>query len=163
MYRKILVTLDGSPLARAALPQIVTLASGTDASVSVLEVVETFETFRRQAEGHYEFTDGEPARIDALAKEWHFSRRDRAMDDVEHGKQELEAAGIKGVQTAVVEGLAGNEIVDFAQREGCDAIVMGARGHGGLGREIVGSVAEYVLRHAGQLAVILVGPRARAA
>ena len=40
---------------------------------------------------------------------------------------------------------------------------MATRGHSGLGREVVGSVAEYVLRHAGPVAVVLVGPRAAVA
>ena len=74
-------------------------------------------------------------------------------------RAELEAAGVRSVTTAVQDGLAGNEIVDYAQRLGCEAIVMATRGHSGLGREVVGSVAEYILRHSGNAAVVLVGPR----
>jgi nucleotide-binding universal stress UspA family protein len=40
---------------------------------------------------------------------------------------------------------------------------MPTRGHGGLGREVVGSVAEYVLRQPGEAAVVLVGSRAASA
>jgi nucleotide-binding universal stress UspA family protein len=156
-----LVTTDGSELARAAIPQAARIAEGTDTDVVVLEVIETLDVLRRQAQGQYEFTDGEPGRIESLAQEWHFTRRDRALEDVERAKGELQGAGIANVRTLVAEGLAGNEIVDVAARENCDAIVMATRGHGGLGREVVGSVAEYVLRHAGRAAVVLVGPRSR--
>lgn len=160
MYRKILVTLDGSTLARAALGQAGTLAADTGAEVIALQVIEPLETLRWEAEGQYELTDGDAARIAALAQEMHFTRRDRARAEVERAKGELEAAGVERVRTEVAEGLAGNEIINLATRENCDAIVMATRGHGGLGREVVGSVAEYVLRHAGRMAVVLVGPRA---
>jgi nucleotide-binding universal stress UspA family protein len=160
MYKKVLVTLDGSALARAALGQAATLAAGTGAEVVVTEVIEPLETLRREAEGQYEFTDGDAGRIAALAQEMHFTRRDRARAELERAADELKAASVERVRTELAEGLAGNEIVNLAQREDCDAIVMATRGHGGLGREVIGSVAEYVLRHAGRMAVVLVGPRA---
>jgi nucleotide-binding universal stress UspA family protein len=161
MYKKVLVTTDGSELAAAAIPHAARLAEGTGTEVIVLEVIDTFVALRRQAEGQYEFTDGEPGRIESLAQEWQFARRDRALQDVERAKGELQQSGVANVRTLVAEGLAGNEIVDVAGREDCDAIVMATRGHGGLGREVVGSVAEYVLRHAGRAAVVFVGPRSR--
>jgi nucleotide-binding universal stress UspA family protein len=161
MYKKILVTTDGSELAKTALPHAARLAEGTDADVLVIQVIDTLDVLRREAEGQYEFTDGERSRIESLAQEWHFTRRDRALENVERAKGELQGAGVANVRTVVAEGLAGNEIVDTAARENSDAIVMATRGHGGLGREVMGSVAEYVLRHAGRAAVVLVGPRSR--
>ena len=160
VYQRILVTLDGSPLARTALAHAAKLASGSPVEVVLLAVSDTPELTRREAEGQFEITDGDRARIDDLAKELHFNRRHRALDEVARGEEQLKAAGVTSVRGEVLEGLAGNEIVDFVQREQCDAIVMGTRGHGGLGREVMGSVAEYVLRHAGDASVILVGPRA---
>ncbi len=40
MYKRILVTLDGSPLSEAVLPQVERLVAGTDASVTMLRVAE---------------------------------------------------------------------------------------------------------------------------
>jgi nucleotide-binding universal stress UspA family protein len=160
VLKKIIVTLDGSKLSQAAIPQAAVLAEGTDAEVLVIEVIPDIETLRRDAIGQFEFTDGDAARIEALAQETHFARRDRARAELETAKASLEAAGVRSVRTEVAEGLAGNKIIDAATREQCDAIVMATRGHGGLGREVVGSVAEFVLRHAGRAAVVLVGPRA---
>lgn len=159
MYKKVLVTVDGSTLARTALGQAANLAAGTGVEVIVAQVVEPLETLRREAQGQYEFTDGDAARIESMAQELHFTRRDRARVELAQAESELKAAGVERVRTEVAEGLAGNEIVNIAQREGCDAIIMATRGHGGLGREVVGSVAEYVLRHAGKAAVVMVGPR----
>src|SRR5262249_1512115 len=46
------------------------------------------------------------------------------------------------------EGNAADEILHVAQEIGCDLIIAGAHGRTGLGRLLMGSVAEKVLRHA---------------
>jgi universal stress protein A len=51
-------------------------------------------------------------------------------------------------QTKSVEGNPGDEIVDYAAKIGADLIVMGSHGRTGLGRLLLGSVAEKVLHRA---------------
>lgn len=51
-------------------------------------------------------------------------------------------------QTKSVEGNPGDEIVDYAAKIGADLIVMGSHGRTGLGRILLGSVAEKVLHRA---------------
>jgi nucleotide-binding universal stress UspA family protein/dienelactone hydrolase len=46
------------------------------------------------------------------------------------------------------EGDAADVILDLAEREGCDLIVMGTHGRNGLRRAVIGSVAEAVVRRA---------------
>jgi nucleotide-binding universal stress UspA family protein len=159
MYQKVLLTLDGSALARLAIPQVARLAGGTGAQVTVLEVIPTLEQLRMEALGAYEVTAGRREATETLAQDAHFQRREAALEELAAAAKALAASGVANVTTSVAEGLAGNAIVSCAEREGCDAIVMATRGHGGLGREVLGSVAEYVLRHAGRAAVVLVGPR----
>jgi len=48
----------------------------------------------------------------------------------------------------VAEGDPATEIVDLAKSERCDVIVMGTHGRRGLGRLLMGSVAEEVVRNA---------------
>jgi nucleotide-binding universal stress UspA family protein len=50
------------------------------------------------------------------------------------------------VDTAVVEGKPSREIVRYAEGEGCDLVVMGTHGRGGIDRLLLGSVAESVIR-----------------
>jgi nucleotide-binding universal stress UspA family protein len=52
------------------------------------------------------------------------------------------------VERYVIEGIATEEIVHFAKDHHCDLIVMGTLGRTGLGRLIMGSVAERVVRKA---------------
>lgn len=52
------------------------------------------------------------------------------------------------VETHVAMGDPGAAIVNTAERFGADIIVMGTHGRTGLSRLLLGSVAEYVLRHA---------------
>ena len=52
------------------------------------------------------------------------------------------------VKTRVEIGEAGETIINFAQYEHCDVIVMGEKGFGGFGKTEIGSVARYVKENA---------------
>jgi nucleotide-binding universal stress UspA family protein len=52
------------------------------------------------------------------------------------------------IDPRLVEGSPAHEIVQFATEELCDLIVLGTHGRTGLGRLLMGSVAEHVVRKA---------------
>lgn len=60
----------------------------------------------------------------------------------------IRTAGVSAVDTELLEGIAWRAIVDVAQRDGCDLIVMGTHGRSGFQRALLGSVAERVVRKA---------------
>jgi len=60
----------------------------------------------------------------------------------------LRAAGAP-FDSEVAVGDAAHTLIDMAERHGCDAIVMGVRGAGGLREALLGSVAHTVLHQAG--------------
>ena len=66
----------------------------------------------------------------------------------------LEQAGIE-YEAQVATGEAAHLLVDLAERHGCDAICMGARGVGTTGSEAIGSVAREVL-HSARVPVTIV-------
>ncbi len=69
-----------------------------------------------------------------------------ALDEI---RGRLDGPDLKGpVETMVMEGEPSTEILRAAEELGCDLIVMGTHGRTGLGRLLMGSVAEAVLRHA---------------
>jgi nucleotide-binding universal stress UspA family protein len=53
------------------------------------------------------------------------------------------------VPTAVLVGTPSSQIVNYAHEHTADAIVLGSHGHGVIGRFVLGSVAERVMRQAG--------------
>jgi nucleotide-binding universal stress UspA family protein len=160
MYQRIMLTVDGSELARSAIPHAAAIAGDTSTEVIVMSVVETLEAVREHTLGDaYPFHLGDLQKVEEIAESRYRISRTAAEQEVARTAELLRASGVGSVQTMVVDGIAGNAIIDAAQQHQVDAIVMATRGHGGLGREIVGSVAEYVLRHAGTLAVVLAGPR----
>lgn len=66
----------------------------------------------------------------------------------------LDAADV-GYESEVAGGDPAHVLVEIAERYGCDAIVMGARGAGGLRSSLLGSVVHAVL-NASQLPVTVV-------
>jgi universal stress protein A len=70
----------------------------------------------------------------------------------EQGLQEVAAAQHRPTVTIETHALMGesvwNEICQAARREEEDLIVMGSHGHSGLAHVLLGSVAEWVVRHA---------------
>jgi nucleotide-binding universal stress UspA family protein len=54
--------------------------------------------------------------------------------------------GLEAVETSVWYGPAADAIVEAARYRGADLIVMSSHGRSGLGRLVLGSVAESVLR-----------------
>ena len=56
------------------------------------------------------------------------------------------AANIE-VESVILEGSPADEIVDFAEKNDIDLIVMGTQGKSAIQRFLIGSVAENVVRH----------------
>jgi nucleotide-binding universal stress UspA family protein len=124
---KILVAYDGSESARRALAETARLANGN--SVTVVSVAEPLPQFGRAGE--------------LLLPEEDAERRRELLD----AKQLLAE---RGIEAAVVErkGDAATRILDEAEQEHADLIVLGTRGLGTGRRWLMGSVSTKVLHHA---------------
>jgi nucleotide-binding universal stress UspA family protein len=131
MYRKILVPLDGSPLAEKALDHAVKLAKVFDSEIILFQVVHFMPIY-----GSPELVA--PLIVDEKQKEY----AERYMARL---CKEMEAKGLKvrsfvktGQQVAV-------EIIDFSKESGVDLIIMCTRGRSGISRWVLGSTAHKVL------------------
>ncbi len=136
MYRKILVPLDGSKLAEGVLPHVQALAKGLGSEVVLIRAVMPLSTGATAAVG-----------LEAAA-EAAKAERDQARSHLHSVVQRLKAEGLS-VRAEVVEGEAGDAIIDYSRRHEMDLIAMSTHGRGGLRRLVYGSVADHVLRHAG--------------
>ena len=135
---KILVPLDGSDLAEAAL----------ETAIDILhERPETTLLLLRAAESAHS------AKRDAVTNKAHAVREAESyLNGVAAGLREC---GITGVRTAVWYGAAAPTIVEVAALEKVDLIIMTSHGRSGAGRLIFGSVAESVL-HGTRIPILLV-------
>lgn len=130
MTKRILVPFDESEPAKYALEEaLLTFDSGT---IIVLTVIETKE-----------FTHG----LEGGAAESVFEAQKKHADELFNKAQEIASGYEITLEHAVEMGSPGKEIVEYAEEQGIDHIVMGSHGRSGIPRLLLGSVAEYVLRN----------------
>ena len=154
MYRKILVTSDGSAMCEQAFPHVAQLAA-EDAEVVLLTVTDSFERVLAQTSLADEL--GGPTAVTAATDSVE-AQRVEAERYIEQQSAELKALGLANVTGRIESGSAGDEIVRAASEEGFDLIVMATHGRSGWKRALLGSVADHVLRHSPGVPVLLVHP-----
>jgi nucleotide-binding universal stress UspA family protein len=148
--RSIMVPLDGSPLAEAALPYAIELARRFDAELHLVRVAETPEVYALLGAHGQAATSGEV--IAEIAQQM----IDNASAYLGEVSERLRREGIQ-VESHVLEGLAIEQLLAFERERQPDLVVMATHGRGGLRRVIFGSVAEHVLRE-GNAPVMLIRP-----
>jgi nucleotide-binding universal stress UspA family protein len=152
VYKKIILTHDGSELASLAIPHAAAVASACNAEIVLLRIIPSAQqdaaamsiAMTPSDMGGAIPIDGTGEAAVKMAKE----DKRRATQELEKIKVNLEESGVKKVTLKVVEGSPQPDIVAFAKDEHCDAIVMSTHGRSGLGRVLLGSVTDYVVRHA---------------
>jgi nucleotide-binding universal stress UspA family protein len=144
-FKRIMVPLDGSSLAKQALPVAAGLAMSMPAEMILARAVEPLEL--------------NPA-LSSFG--WMATRRDEiVVGPCEQAVQDLEtcASTLRREQIVakpvVIVGHAAEAIVDEAVRREVDLIVMATHGYGGLKRWALGSIADKVL-HATTTPLVLV-------
>lgn len=133
-YQHILVPVDGSSTALAAVNQAAQLAKTYNSQVTILLVV-TIDPFIG-----VEYINAESQKEDAI-------NRGRAMinDILQEAKQEFSTQGVEA-NTKIVEGQEiYKEIVNTATDINADLLVMGSHGRTGFKKLVLGSVAQKVL------------------
>ncbi len=136
--QKILIPLDGSDLAEAALETAIDIL--TEQPDTTLLLVRAAEEMRS------------PGSDENEEKLYAVREAESYLNGVAAGLREC---GITRVRTAVWYGPAAPTIVEAAALEKVDLIIMTSHGRGGIGRLIFGSVAESVL-HGTRTPILLV-------
>ena len=128
--RRILLATDLSPASDGATRQAIDLARDLRATLLVVSVIDP--DLRGAAGSGFERMDQRRA-----------AREQAAHAVVVRGRQ----AGIP-VNFLIWEGEPGTSIVEAAAAEGADLIVVGRHGRGRVGRFMLGSVSDHVIRNA---------------
>lgn len=130
-FKKILVPLDGSLLAEAALPKAAELMdTSADATLVLVRAAQATTM---------------PG-VDPI--EVQVSVVHEAEDYLEAVAVRLRGLGVPQVRTSVWYGAAAPSILEAAKLAKADLIMMSTHGRSGLSRLVLGSVAESVLRGA---------------
>ena len=127
MYDRILVPVDGSDPATAALDHALAIASEHGATVDAIHVADTNIPSQTRVG-----TDV----VDALVEE--------GANIVDAARKRGEDRGVPMV-TEVIQGEPTESIVDYAERYDCGLIVMGSRGQRNLDEYVLGSTTDQVV------------------
>ena len=171
MYKKVLVTLDGSRFSEAALDAAADLASGTDMQIILLTIGDPRSEFRSEVRNLEEPAPlsvdlptayAEPVHAPATARpiETHDQAYDRRRDEVlqyltPHIAR-LRGEGLNVVADMTI-GDPAERIIEYAEANDVDVIVMATHGRTGLAHLLHGSVTEKVIR-SGAVPVLVVRP-----
>ncbi|OWJ54948.1 hypothetical protein Pdsh_04435 [Pyrodictium delaneyi] len=143
VYSCILVGYDGSEASRLAIEKAVGLARRLGAKLVIATVVPPPTVFLG------ELLIPEVTELSEIEK----PARERLGKLV---KEIREAAGLENVESALLVGDPAEELVNFAEASGCDLIVVGRRGRGGLERLILGSVSSKIVSISHRVDVLVV-------
>jgi nucleotide-binding universal stress UspA family protein len=136
-FRRILVPLDGSPLAERAMPCAIKLAEKFGSEILLLRVLDIPKP--TPPTSHLEVTMG-----------WVREARAQALEEgeryLEAQQRDVYGQGVK-VRALMRDRSPAEDILQVARSEKIDLIVMTAHGQGGLARWTFGSVADKVARH----------------
>jgi nucleotide-binding universal stress UspA family protein len=138
MYKRILVTTDGSKLSKSAVTQAIGLAQSCKAELVVLQVVPPYPI--SYFEGGIVLDVEEIKRIEA---QW----ADNGQAIVDAVKKTAAAKGINTKAVVSKSGVVSNAIIATAKKHGCDLIVMASHGRRGIKRLLLGSETNQVLTH----------------
>jgi nucleotide-binding universal stress UspA family protein len=142
MYELILVPLDGSEPSNHALEQAISIATKFGAALKLLAVVPQviLPVFPDEGFGTAPVTAAKDmARYQEKMKELYEGVLNEAKAKVNEGHPEIK------VETTLREGRPSATIVEVAEDDGVDLIVMGSRGVGGITGWILGSTSRRVV------------------
>ena len=131
-FRRILLAVDGSPIAAHAADVGIELARSLGGEVALIHVVDPAQNWAPES--------GVPAaELVKLAEQ----DGKRLLADL-RPRATLQAPPLEFIQV----GKPASEIVKAAEDRPADIIVIGHHGRGGISRLLLGSIAEGVMRHA---------------
>ena len=136
MYQRILVPVDGSSVAERGLQEAIGLAAELKARLYVLHVIGEFPLYVEMSSAMS--FDESMSRLRASGEDLLATAKSAALD-----------AGVPAVDTVLLEisrGRIAEAIVEEAQKNGCNLVVMGTHGRRGISRLTMGSDAELVVR-----------------
>ncbi|MDM0107742.1 universal stress protein [Variovorax sp. J22R24] len=138
MYQRILVPVDGSPTSTRGLDEAISIAKLTQGRLRLLHVIDEL-SFALAMDAY-----------SGYAGDWLNVLRDKGRKLLEDGKAAAQAAGVEAdiVLCDTFSSSVHEQVTEEARKWSADLIVVGTHGRRGVGRFVMGSSAEYILRYA---------------
>ena len=152
-FTRITVPVDGSELAEEVLPHVVFLSRTMGLTVDLVQVNPSRDDYYRSMSiGPNEVARATPSYEEFIS----------AVDAESEGylaqlKDRITSQGASAVETILLHGLAADSIADLAEQTHDNLVAMTTHGRSGVGRLVLGSVAERVVRHSGDPVLLIRG------
>jgi nucleotide-binding universal stress UspA family protein len=138
MYKRILVTTDGSSLSKKAVTNAIQLAATCGAELVAMKVVPRYP--QTYFEGSIPLSPEEVGRIE---KQW----QDAALANLGAVQKAAGAKGVTCKTLTVKSDVVSDAIIAAAKKHKADLIVMASHGRKGIKRLLLGSETQQVLTH----------------
>jgi len=138
MVRAIIVGTDGSQTAAIAVGEAIEIAQALGARLTVVSAYEPVPEGRLRRE-----RTAAPADV-----QWAVNPREDVLALLQAAADQARNAGVAEVDTVARVGDAADAIIDVAEEQHCDLIVVGNRGMTGVTRFLLGSVPNKISHHA---------------
>jgi nucleotide-binding universal stress UspA family protein len=133
--KRVIVPLDGSRLAEKALPYATALAKKIDMELLLVRAYTLTQIISTYDDYIPDWT-----KLEAVYK-------GETVSYLDQKARELTQNGLSHISSLALEGAAAEQIVDLARRTADSLLVICSHGRSGMGRWVLGSVAEKVARH----------------
>lgn len=146
----VIVPLDGSSLAEQVLPHVAALAKAMALKVMLVRVTPSSADYARYGGTEY------PGSLDPRTYEEVSKTVDgEARDYLRQVEGRLRQEGVSSLEERLLSGHAAAAIVDIAQETPNNLVAMTTHGHSGVGRWVLGSVTDRVVRQSGDPVLVI--------
>ena len=136
MFESILVGTDGSGTAGVAVARAVAMSAALGARLQIVSAYEPVPERHLRIERVH------------VPGDVQVNMREEVLAMLEAARRDAEAAGVARVETFARLGDAADAILDVAEEQGSDLVVVGNKGMTGATRFLLGSVPNKVSHHA---------------
>ncbi|MFQ5917795.1 MAG: universal stress protein, partial [Candidatus Binatia bacterium] len=140
----IIVPLDGSGISEQVLPHVSTLAKLLELKVNLIMVTPSEIDYYQYAEN-----------LAATYRDLSAKANADALDYLLSIKNRLEQEGVRTVEERLLHGHPAEVIVDHAREVRDNFVAMTTHGHSGIGRWLLGSVADRVVQGSGDPVLVI--------
>lgn len=144
-FRRITVPVDGSELAEEILPHAAYLSAAMNLVIDLVQVNPSRDEYYRSLS----VGPSEVARVTPTYEEYIQIVDGEAEGYLAQLKTRLTHHGAASVETHLLHGPAADTIADFSASTNNNLVAMTTHGRSGVGRMVLGSVAERVVRQSG--------------